>query len=269
MKASYVLILILLPVMAAAQVHIREQVEIRPQLKKTSTSRFHQARPDTSTFLESLSKTGVSSSATTATSSGAVVSLPSGGYVTAQVVGGSSNAINDFVLRSPLNQVLVADATHNYGFIWTSDTYSSAVSFTFGLNWTFRGRQGSEYGVLVFQINDSTYHLGFEDIGVLPMFQDLFVEVVAHGTSSAQTNTLSIQVYSSGDISYGDESFLSFDIFANDGRFVSPPVGVTYTFSVITGSSAGFLYDYDHNRDGVTFTGIPWINPFGPNMSMG
>lgn len=116
-------------------------------------------------------------------------------------------------------------------------------------------------------MNDSTYHIAFEDVGISPMFQDLLVVVVVHGASVASTNTVTLQLYSGSDVFYGDENFLSVDAVTDGGDSYTFPAGTVFTFAVTSGAEWGILYDYDSGREGTVLNDIPWQEPFGPDVS--
>jgi len=112
------------------------------------------------------------------TASTADVPLPEGGSVMVTIVGGAAAAKHDLYLLSPIEQLIVQDANANHGYTWASPEFPEGTTLQFALYWyAWHGQSGWNYGAYAQQVDDSTYMMYFEDIGISPMYVDLIVEV--------------------------------------------------------------------------------------------
>ncbi len=110
----------------------------------------------------------------------ALINLPEGGGIIVTVIGGAAGASIDLVVRSPFQKTLVRNANAHHGFSWDTTGFPAGTTFNIGINWYYWWQSGTEYGCQVQQVNDSMYILGFEDMGIPPMYVDLIVQVVVH-----------------------------------------------------------------------------------------
>ena len=110
----------------------------------------------------------------------ALINLPEGGGIIVTVIGGAAGASIDLVVRSPFQKTLVRNANAHHGFSWDTTGFPAGTTFNIGINWYYWSQSGTEYGCQVQQVNDSTYTLGFEDMGIPPWYVDLIVQVVVH-----------------------------------------------------------------------------------------
>ena len=85
------------------------------------------------------------------------------------------------MVRSPFQKTLVRNANAHHGFNWDTTGFPAGTTFDVGIDWYYWWQSGTEYGCQVQQVNDSTYILGFEDMGIPPWYVDLIVQVVVHG----------------------------------------------------------------------------------------
>jgi hypothetical protein len=108
----------------------------------------------------------------------AFLSLPEGGQIVVTIIGGAGAAVHNLVVRSPIQVTIVQNANANHGFTWTSPVFAPGTTVDIGLVWFWRGMTGSEWGARTTQLNDSTYQIGFEDIGFSPLYVDVIIRVV-------------------------------------------------------------------------------------------
>lgn len=217
------------------QVHIRDRVTIAP----TTTDTTHGAQNQLTEKWMALTKNAVKitavNSGTNKTSS--LIGFAKGGGLSITVLDGTSAASLDLIIRSPIQQVIVADANSNHGFTW--DTTGLPGGFLdIGLIWHYWGASGSEYGCSVQQVNDTTYMLGFEDTNYPPYFVDLIVKVVI----SPQPHDYHFAVTVVPDtIVYDDYANISALLVDKDGNEV-PLDGNTPVILTATPENTGWFY---------------------------
>jgi hypothetical protein len=159
---AVLLVIVLLPYQTSAQVAVRDSLTVAAPMDTTG-------REGSSAEVRgrvSLFKTA------------AYVSLPEGGQIIVTIIGGAGAAVHNLVVRSPIQVTIVQNANANHGFTWTSPVFAPGTTVDIGLVWFWRGMTGSEWGAQTTQLNDSTYQIGFEDIGFSPLYVDVIIRVV-------------------------------------------------------------------------------------------
>ncbi len=134
------------------QVEVRDSIAISRMLDTTVTS---------TQLMKSLGKVkGVVRPPTT-------LVLPFDGKVRITIEGGASAAIDDVILRSPIEATIFYNANAHHGETWVSEEYPQGTVFDIGLYWhDWWSQSGWESDAYVEQVDDTTFIVFLEDIGM-------------------------------------------------------------------------------------------------------